>query len=352
MSLGPLMLDLEGLELTAEERELLCHPSVGGVILFSRNYESPGQLRRLTRAVHGLRQPRLLVATDQEGGRVQRLRPHLTRLPPPARLGQRYDRDRKGACRLAEVCGWLMAAELRALGVDLSFAPVLDLGSGASVVIGDRAFHRDPGAVAELGRAYMRGMQRAGMAAVGKHFPGHGSVEGDSHLLLPVDERSLETLRQEDVLAFERMIRYGLPALMAAHVVYARVDPRPAGFSPVWLGRILRQDLAFTGAVFSDDLRMAGAAAIGGPAERARAALDAGCDMVLVCHDRAGAVSMAEALPRRPDAASLARLARLHGRKALSWDVLGGDAGYRDAVKTLAALDPEPELDLGGDAPA
>ncbi len=224
MALGPVMLGVEGLELSAEERELLRHPQVGGVILFTRNYHSPAQVAALVAAIHALRQPRLLVAVDHEGGRVQRFREGFTRLPAVRRLGEIYDQERMRAKQLARVSGWLMAAELRAVGVDFSFAPVLDLDHGVSGVIGDRAFHHDPEAVADLAHAYMSGMQKAGMEAVGKHFPGHGGVAADSHHELPIDPRPYEALADADLLAFERMIHYGLAALMPAHVRYPAVD--------------------------------------------------------------------------------------------------------------------------------
>ena len=269
MALGPVMLGLEGVELTAQERELLRHPLVGGVILFTRNYQSPEQVAALTAAIHALRQPRLLVAVDHEGGRVQRFREGFTRLPAVRRLGEIYDQDRMRAKQLARVTGWLMAAELRAVGVDLSFAPVLDLDHGVSGIIGDRAFHHDPESVADLAHAYASGMQKAGMEAVGKHFPGHGGIAADSHLELPVDPRPLAALEAADLLAFERMIHYGLAALMPAHVVYPAVDDQPAGFSARWLKDILRQRLEFQGVIFSDDLDMAGAHVAGSPPERA-----------------------------------------------------------------------------------
>jgi len=314
MALGPVMLGLDGCELSAEEGELLRHPLVGGVILFARNYRSPEQVAALTAAIHALRQPRLLVAVDHEGGRVQRFRDGFTRLPAVRRLGEIYDRDPMRAKRLARVTGWLMAAELRAVGVDFSFAPVLDLDHGVSGIIGDRAFHRDPEAVADLAHAYASGMQKAGMEAVGKHFPGHGGIAADSHLELPVDPRPYADLAEADLLAFERMIHYGLAALMPAHVLYPQVDDRPAGFSARWLKDILRRQLEFQGAIFSDDLDMVGAGEAGSPPERARAALAAGCDMALACNDRRAAVAILDNLRLAPNPVSQLRLIRLHGR--------------------------------------
>lgn len=345
------MLGIPGLRLGADDRELLAHPATGGVILFDRNYQDPSQLADLTAEIHGLREPRLLVAVDQEGGRVQRFRSQFTRLPAPACFGALYDDDRDAAVKLTRDCGWLLAAELRACGVDFSFAPALDLRSRESIVIGDRALHRDPEVVAILARAFMAGMGSAGMCAVGKHFPGHGSVAGDSHLTLPVDDRDLETLRVADMLVFERMIHYGLPAVLAAHVVYSKVDARPAGYSRTWLTHVLRGELGFAGAVFSDDLGMAGASLDGGATAQAALALEAGCDMVLLCNDRAAAESVVEDNPQRESALRSARLARLHGRNAKSWQELQADSRHRDIAATIGALDRAPELDLGDEAP-
>ncbi|MCU0934599.1 MAG: beta-N-acetylhexosaminidase [Gammaproteobacteria bacterium] len=349
MSLGPVMIDLAGTALAPEDRELLRHPLVGGVILFSRNYESPEQLAALAAEVHALRTPPLLVTVDHEGGRVQRFRDGFAPLPAAARYGEVYDRSPATALRLAETGGWLMAAELRAVGVDLSFAPVLDLNRGVSHVIGDRAFHARPEVVADLARAFMRGMQRAGMAAVGKHFPGHGSVAADSHDALPVDPRPLADIRAEDLLTFERMVRFGLPAIMPAHVVFPAVDDRPAGFSRTWIEGILRGQLGFQGAVVSDDLSMAGATFVADRGERAKAALDAGCDLLLVCHDRQGVDQVLRALADYRNPVSQARLARLHGRGHVTRAELLASAGWRDAATLVARLEREPELALGDD---
>jgi beta-N-acetylhexosaminidase len=345
------MLGVPGERLSAADRELLVHPAVGGVILFDRNYASPAQLTELVVDIHGLREPRLLVAVDQEGGRVQRFRSEFTRLPAPACFGTLFDTEPHTARQLVRDCGWLMAAELRACGVDFSFAPALDLRTRESVVIGNRALHRNPESVAILAQAFMNGMHRAGMCAVGKHFPGHGSVEGDSHLVLPVDDRDLETLRSADMLVFERMIHYGLPAVLAAHVVYSQVDPRPAGYSRVWLQQILRSELGFSGAVFSDDLGMAGAALEGGPVEQAALSLEAGCDMILLCNDRSAAESVIDNTPHHASALRSARLVRMHGREATDWQALHADPHYRSAAAAIGALERAPELDLGDDAP-
>lgn len=281
---APFMLDLQGPELTSEEREWLAHPGVGGIILFSRNYVEPLQVRQLIEDVRKAADRPLLIAVDQEGGRVQRFREGFTRLPPAAAFGAKYQSDPEAALKLAESAGFLMAAELRQVGVDLSFAPVLDVDSGISEVIGDRAFSNQPEVVAALATAFARGMRRAGMAAVGKHFPGHGGVAADSHLTLPEDPRPLDVLEKRDLGPFRRLFGEGLEAVMCAHVVYPAVDRLPAGFSSHWLKQILRDGMGFEGAIFSDDLAMEGAACVGGIQDRAEAALKAGCDMLLACN--------------------------------------------------------------------
>ena len=346
MSLGPVMLDLAGLELTAEERELLRHPAVGGVILFSRNYRDPDQLAALTTAIHALREPRLLIGVDQEGGRVQRCREGLTRLPPAARFGQLARRHPQHARQAAEAVGWLMAAELRVLGVDFSFAPVLDLDRGVSGVIGDRAFADTINGVSDLARAWCEGARAAGMASVGKHFPGHGGVAADSHAKLPSDDRRFEEIEMEDLVPFERLIRHGLEAVMPAHVLYPHVDARPAGFSPFWLKEILRGQLAFQGVIFSDDLNMGAAAAGGGYADRARAALDAGCDILLICNNRPAALEMVDALRHYDDPTIHLRCLRMHGRGGLDRAHLHLDPRWQQGVREVGALEEAVSLDL------
>jgi beta-N-acetylhexosaminidase len=356
VALGPVMLDVQGVQLNARERELLVHPAVGGVILFSRNYEEPGQLESLVAEIHGLRSPALLVAVDHEGGRVQRFREGFTRLPPAAALGKVYDADPARGLQLANEAGWLMAVELRALDIDMSFAPILDLGRNKSQVIGDRAFHRDPDVVTAVARAYVRGMRDAGMAAVGKHFPGHGGVSEDSHHALPVDERRLETFRMEDLVPFERLAADGLPGLMTAHLQVPALDSEPVSFSRRWLSDVLRKQLGYLGAVFSDDISMHGAHGAGPPVERACAALAAGCDVVLVCNDPAAAEAVVQGIGEAEvgsaSAVRSSRLARFHGHGHVNRAELETSSRRMQIRRELRALDPEPELDLGDDNPA
>ena len=337
MTLGPVMLDVAGTALTAEDRERLAHPHAGGVILFSRNYESPAQIAALVAAIHAVREPRLLVAVDHEGGRVQRFREGFTRLPPARRFGDIYDENPKRAKRLAHTAGWLMATELLAVGVDFSFAPVLDLDRGISSVIGDRAFHQRAEAVADLATSYVAGMAEAGMAATGKHFPGHGGCAPDSHAALPIDERAYADIALEDLVPFARLVENGLAGIMPAHVVFPRVDEQPAGYSRVWLREVLRGRLGFQGVIFSDDLSMEGAKGVGGMVDRAHAALAAGCDMVLVCNDPAGAARVLDGLQPPPDPVSRLRLVRMHGHGSARID-LATDQTYREAARMVGSL--------------
>lgn len=276
---GPLMIDIEGPVLTAIDRERLTHPLVGGVILFTRNYHDPQQLTELCAEIHALRTPRLLIAIDHEGGRVQRCRDNFSLIPAMRKLGALWDTDATGACEAAHAIGYLLAAELRQCGVDFSFTPVLDLDWGRSGVIGDRAFHRNPQAVIELAGALVNGLKSAGMRCCGKHFPGHGWVAADSHVAIPVDERALADMR-DDLMPYRHLT---LDAIMPAHVIYPQVDSRPAGFSPVWIDK-LRNEFAFDGVIFSDDLSMEGASVAGNIVDRANAAWTAGCDVLLVCN--------------------------------------------------------------------
>jgi beta-N-acetylhexosaminidase len=315
MSLGPVMLDIAGEKLSGSDRIRLQHPVVGGVILFARNYKSPAQLVELTTEIHALRSPSLLIAVDQEGGRVQRFREGFTRLPAMRRLGKIWDRRPHWARHLALQTGYVLASELKACGVDLSFTPVLDLDHGQSCVIGDRAFHREPQAVAELTHDLMRGMKTAGMAAVGKHFPGHGAIRADTHLEAAIDPRVYVDIEMEDLIPFRQMIDYGISGIMAAHVVYPAVDAHPAGFSRKWLQAILRDTLHFEGCIFSDDLSMRAASSYGSITRRAQQALQAGCDMVLVCNDADSSDQLLDSLQWELSAASVARLARMRGQR-------------------------------------
>ncbi len=313
MALGPVMLDIEGLTLSPADRALLAEPAVGGVILFARNYASVAQVGDLVASIRELRTPGLLIAVDHEGGRVQRFRDGFTAVPPMRRLGHLYDEDPGRAETLAATCGWLIGAELRAVDIDLCFAPCVDLDWGVSEVIGDRALHGDPDVVADLAAAFARGLRDAGMAAVGKHFPGHGAVVADSHEELPVDRRGFGDLL-DDMRPYEKLVRRRrLAGVMLAHVIYEAADPLPAGFSRYWIEAQLRGELAFDGAVLCDDLSMKATRGYGSMPERARLALDAGCDMVLVCTDRDAAQRTVSALADYANPVSLVRLARLHG---------------------------------------
>ncbi len=318
--IGPIMLDVEGLTLTAHEQEVINHPNTGAVILFSRNYQSPEQVTGLIRQIRAARNGPILIAVDQEGGRVQRFQNGFTRLPPASCYAAHPE--------LAEPAGWLMAAELLAVGVDFSFAPVLDIDCGISAVIGNRSFSTDYQLATQLASAFRKGMNAAGMAATGKHFPGHGAVALDSHLTLPVDERDLDSIRNKDLLPFKQLIDEGLEGIMPAHVLYPKVDPSPAGFSSFWIQQILRQELNFNGTVFSDDLSMAGAASAGDFPERARLAQQAGCDMLLICNNPRGAEQVLETLPVTEDAIREQRLNAMRGKPRMSREQLMNTAKW------------------------
>jgi beta-N-acetylhexosaminidase len=338
MKLGPVMVDVSGLELTADDVERLQHPQVGGVILFARNYASPLQLVRLCHAIREIRKPGLVIAVDHEGGRVQRFRQGFTAIPPMRELGRLFDRSPAQALEAARGCGHVIACELQAHGVDFTFAPVLDVDYGESGVIGDRAFHSDPGVIATVAEALQSGLAQAGMTSVGKHFPGHGWVKADSHTEIPVDERALAEIAAKDLVPFQRLARAGMGAVMPAHVIYPQVDSKPAGFSAVWLKKILRETLHFDGLVFSDDLSMEGASTAGGMVARGIAALGAGCDMVLVCNDPRAQDTMLEGLERRPVAPTLARrLERMRGR-GITAAALKANASYLAAAENLARV--------------
>jgi beta-N-acetylhexosaminidase len=346
MSLGPLMIDLAGTTVTAEERELLTHPLVGGVILFTRNYAGPDELTALVRAIHAARTPALIVGVDQEGGRVQRFRPGFSALPPARRVGHEFDINPRAGLALARTLGWLMAAELRAHGVDISFTPVVDLDYGLSEVVGDRAFHAAADAVGQQAVAWMHGMRDAGMAATPQHFPGHGAVVADSHLTLPIDRRSLADLAP-DLAPYRRLIANGLPAVMAAHVLFPAVDAAPASLSGRWIRDVLRGDLMFQGVVFADDLSMGGAAAAyGDVVTRARQALSAGCDMLPVCNNRPSVIELLEHLDVEPQPASSMRLVRLHGRASPDRAQLEASPEWLRARELLAQSAAPPALTL------
>ncbi|MCX9158290.1 beta-N-acetylhexosaminidase [Niveibacterium sp. 24ML] len=332
------MCDVAAFSLTDDERVRLSHPLVGGVILFKRNFESPEQLAALTQEIHALRSPNLIIAVDHEGGRVQRFLGGFTRLPPMRALGEQWVRDHVAGLELARQTGYVLAAELLAHGVDLSFTPVLDLDYGRSAVIGDRAFSGDPGIVAALAQALVAGLGEAGMGAVGKHFPGHGWAEADSHVGIPRDERSFEQIWASDIAPYRHRLGRQLAGVMPAHVIYEHVDAQPAGFSPYWLQAVLRERLGFDGVVFSDDLTMEGASVAGDILARAAAAHAAGCDMVLVCNrpdlaDDLLARWAPEILPR-----STARIEALRPRQAKDPFELAVEPRYVAAQRAVSEL--------------
>ena len=330
---GPVLVDVQGLSLDDAERERLKHPLVGGVILFARNYTNPEQLSALTQDIRAARPGPLLICVDHEGGRVQRFRNQgFTPLPSMQALGEYWNDNPLWAMRAATEIGYVLAAELRACGVDFSFAPVLDLDYGVSTVIGTRSFHRDPRVVTMLARALIQGLAQAGMASCGKHFPGHGFVEVDSHLEIPVDERELEEIMADDAMPYEWLSDLVLQAVMPAHVIYPKVDEKNAGFSKVWIQNILRQRLNYKGMVFSDDLTMEGASVAGDIVARAKAALGAGCDMVLVCNRPDLADQLLSSLTIEPKRESIQRLLRLIPQQDfMSWEQLQADTRYQDA---------------------
>jgi len=339
------MVDVEGLELTPEDRDVLRHPLVGSVILFTRNYASSDQLARLVADIHAVRSPALVVAVDQEGGRVQRFRAGFSALPSPRRIGHEFDVDAKQGVAFARAMGWLMAAELRAHGVDLSFAPCVDLDLGVSEVIGDRAFHSKPEVVAQLALAYMAGMKDAGMAATAKHFPGHGAVVADSHKSLPVDRREWNALGGE-LLPYRRLIANGIPGVMVAHILFPAVDPAPASLSRRWIQNALREEMRFEGAVFTDDLSMGGAAEFGDIVARADAALAAGCDVLPVCNDRASVARLLDGLKFEVEPAAHLRLVRMRGRAAPERNELYAGDTWRVSQDLLARSAAAPKLNL------
>jgi beta-N-acetylhexosaminidase len=332
--LGPLMIDVAGTELTDLDRERLCHPLVGGMILFSRNYKDPAQLEALTAAIHDLRQPPLLIAVDHEGGRVQRFREGFTRLPAMAKLGALYDQDRVAALSATSDVGYVLAVELRARGVDYSFTPVLDLDYGPSRVIGDRAFHRQPEAVIALAKALGEGLREGGMGSCGKHYPGHGFVIPDSHVELPVDNRPLEAI-QEDIEPYRQL---ALDGVMAAHVIYDCYDCNTAVFSNRWI-TYLRNDIKFNGVVFTDDLSMEGAGVVGDMLNRVSAAHQAGCDMLLVCNAPDAVAQVLENWKPAVDPECCKRIEALVPQSTSpNWTMLQTLPRYQAALDTIAVL--------------
>jgi len=328
------VVDVLGATLTDEDRQRIRHPAAGAVILFARNYENPEQLAQLTADIERQREPALPVCVDHEGGRVQRFREGFTAIPPMRALGKLWDRDRDAAKEAATSIGYVIAAELGAHGVDFSFSPVLDLDYGGSSVIGDRALHFDPAAVGALGACLVKGLAQGGVAAVAKHFPGHGYAAADSHVAVPRDERTFKQIARKDIAPYKPVIEAGLAAVMPAHVIYSEVDSQPAGYSAHWLQEVLRKQLGFEGIVFSDDLSMEGAAVAGGPPERARAALAAGCDMVLLCNDPAGLDELLESLKE----VQLAQPERLERMKKQGGRDLRKSVAYREAQESLRSV--------------
>jgi beta-N-acetylhexosaminidase len=334
LPLGPAVIDVVGTALTDDDRNRLRHPAAGGVILFSRNYESPEQLSQLCEDIERLREPALPICVDHEGGRVQRFREGFSAIPPMRELGRLWDRDRSAARDSARAIAYIVGAELAAHGVDFSFAPVLDLDYGGSSVIGDRALHFDPTAVGALGACIVQGFAEAGMGAVGKHFPGHGYAEADSHVAVPRDDRKFAEIAKKDLVPFRMCIEAGLAAVMPAHVIYTQVDSEPAGYSRHWLQDVLRDKLGFQGIIFSDDLSMEGASVAGGIAERARAALAAGCDMVLLCNDPAGQQVLLDSLKD----SVLAHPERLERMRKKGGRDLRKSVAYRESQERLKSL--------------
>lgn len=346
MALGPVMLDIDGHSLSPADRALLREPAVGGVVLFTRNYASPAQLSDLVAAIRSVRTPPLLIAVDHEGGRVQRFRDGFTAVPPMRELGRQYDSDPEGATSLAKTVGWLVASELRAMDIDLAFAPCVDLDWGVSEIIGNRAFHRQPSVVADLATAYCRGLREGGMASIAKHFPGHGAVVPDSHEQLPVDRRSYGDLL-DDMRPYEKLIgTRQLAGVMLAHIVYAELDQTPAGFSAYWIQNQLRSQLGFDGAVFCDDLSMQATKTFGSMTQRSRLALEAGCDMILICNDRPAAQAAVASLRDYSNPLSLVRLARLHGTGQVLRETLLASDEWQEATERLQLVLGRPPLEL------
>ena len=330
LPIGPVMIDISGTTLSQYDNEKIAHPNTGAIILFARNYAEPKQVAELCQQIKDARNGPILIAVDQEGGRVQRFQNGFTRLPPVATYAETQ--------AVTEDAGWLMAAELLVLGVDFSFAPVLDIDCGVSQIIGNRSFSEDPELACQLASTFSKGMRSAGMAATGKHFPGHGAVALDSHLALPVDERDFDSLWQKDILPFKQLIEEGLEGIMPAHVVYPTIDELPAGFSAIWINEILRTQLGFNGAVFSDDLSMEGAACVGDYNERARLARQAGCDMMLVCNNESAAEQVLEATPIEHSPLREQRLLAMLGTSKLTAQELKNSTRWQTVSQQLTNL--------------
>ncbi len=324
---GPVMIDIEGLSLTSLDQEKINHPNTGAIILFSRNYSSPEQITKLINHIRQARNGDILIAVDQEGGRVQRFKTGFSKLPPASVYAQHPE--------LAETGGWLMAAELLSIGIDFSFAPVLDIDCGISEIIGDRSFSQNPLLATQLASGFRKGMRSAGMAATGKHFPGHGAVALDSHLALPIDKRDLKTIFEKDLQPFKQLITEGLEAIMPAHVVYPQIDSLPAGFSRRWVSEILRGELNFDGTIFSDDLSMEGASAMGDFTQRAELALQAGCDMVLVCNNPAAAEQVLNSIPITQNNKREQRLKVMQGKPSLSYEQLFKNSQWQQLSRQI-----------------
>ncbi|MGD9591218.1 MAG: beta-N-acetylhexosaminidase [Candidatus Berkiella sp.] len=340
-AIGPVILDVQGLSLTPEDIEILNHPHVGGVIFFSRNYESRSQLADMAKHIKSIR-PSLVLCVDQEGGRVQRFVKECTKLPNLSVLGELYENKTYPLAKIQEIAeklGYLMALEVRSLNVDLSFAPVLDLDKGISEVMKSRCISQDPKLVALLAISYVKGMSKAGMKATAKHFPGHGSVSADSHLALPEDKRTFAQI-QDDMLPFKNLIEFGIAALMPAHIVYPNIDPYPVGFSSYWLQTVLRQKLNFKGAIISDDLSMEGASGIGNYARRAHIALESGCDFVLICNNRIGAIEALQGIHlNHHEPTQKRRLSMLAQGQSPAWEELKNTEQWQDAYSVMAQLE-------------
>jgi beta-N-acetylhexosaminidase len=347
VSLGPLMISVEGASLGDDERNWLASPLIGGVILFARNFADVAQLERLVADIHAIRDPSLLVAVDQEGGRVQRFGDPFTRLPPARVLGHLHDEDHEAAGRAARAVAWTMAAELLAVGVDMSFAPVVDLDRGLAGVIGDRALHEDAGVVAKLAREFCAGCRAAGMTATAKHFPTHAGAIQDSHTELAVDRRDLAEL-VDDLAPYRRLISSGLHSVMMAHVSFPEIDEAPASMSRWWIETQLRGEMEFSGAIISDDMSMVGASTGGDMADRVRAALDAGCDLVLICNAADRVPDVLAALDGYVDPAGELRLMRLRGKRGPSLAKLRESVEWQRAHELVESLNSRPALELEG----